>query len=224
MAVMNELVGRDKNHPSVVMWSIGNEPRSEEHAAKEYFSAVANFTRSLDKTRPLILVVNTDAKKDQGLYAVDIIGLNRYHAWYSDTGKLELIQRQLKADFRNFRIQFDKPVLMTEYGADTIHGFHELPSTIFTEEFQTDLMRENFKAFDVGKREKLLIGEMIWNFADFMTKQEYHRAWGNRKGIFTRDRHPKASAHILRKRYHALKKLEDEHLLIEPQVTIDIAH
>ena len=61
---------------------------------------------------------------------------------------------------------------------------------------------------------------MIWNFADFMTRQEVKRAWGNRKGIFTRDRHPKASAHLLRERYLALaegleertsKQAEEDH-------------
>ena len=49
-----------------------------------------------------------------------------------------------------------------------------------------------------------MIGEMIWNFADFMTRPDLKRAWGNRKGIFTRDRHPKASAHLLRERYLSL--------------------
>ncbi len=42
---------------------------------------------------------------------------------------------------------------------------------------------------------------MIWNFADFMTKQQYHRVAGNRKGVFTRQRQPKAAAHLLRRRY-----------------------
>ncbi len=47
---------------------------------------------------------------------------------------------------------------------------------------------------------------MIWNFADFMTKQGFTRAVGNKKGIFTRQRQPKASAHTLRKRYWDLAK------------------
>ena len=45
------------------------------------------------------------------------------------------------------------------------------------------------------------VGEMIWNFADFMTQQTVMRAVGNKKGIFTRDRQPKASAKLLRERY-----------------------
>ena len=50
------------------------------------------------------------------------------------------------------------------------------------------------------------MGEMIWNFADFMTKQEITRVLGNRKGIFTRQRQPKAAAHIMKQRYWHLAK------------------
>lgn len=35
--VMDELVRRDKNHPSVVMWSVANEPASEMPPAGFYF-------------------------------------------------------------------------------------------------------------------------------------------------------------------------------------------
>jgi len=47
-------------------------------------------------------------------------------------------------------------------------------------------------------------GEMVWCFADFMTGQQITRIFGNKKGLLTRARHPKASAHQLRARYWAL--------------------
>lgn len=77
-AIMDELVARDKNHASVVMWSIGNEPRSENPAARDYFQSVADHTRALDPTRPITLVIDRNWDNDQGAYAVDIIGINRY--------------------------------------------------------------------------------------------------------------------------------------------------
>ena len=49
---------------------------------------------------------------------------------------------------------------------------------------------------------------MVWNFADFMTKQAVQRVLGNKKGVFTRQRQPKAAAHLIRRRYHALAKQE----------------
>ena len=67
-----------------------------------------------------------------------------------------------------------------------------------------ELLAMNHAAFDEVRREGILQGEMIWNFADFMTKQQINRVVGNRKGIFTRQRQPKMSAHMLRARYWKL--------------------
>lgn len=41
---------------------------------------------------------------------------------------------------------------------------------MFTEEYQNEFIREYHKAFDV-LRSEFFVGEMPWNFADFMTKQ-----------------------------------------------------
>ena len=62
---------------------------------------------------------------------------------------------------------------------------HQDPPFIFTEEFQAELMAMNFAAFDELRREGILHGEMIWNFADFMTKQQVNRVVGNRKGTLS---------------------------------------
>jgi len=203
---MTQLMQRDKNHPSVVMWSVANEPRSEEAAAEDYFRQIFAHTRSLDSTRPVILVVFTNYARDLGAQFADIIGLNRYHAWYSDVGEFEIVRIAAKAEATNWMRTYNKPLIYTEYGADTIAGLHMSPIWLFTEEFQTDYMREHFKAFDEMRTNTTytFIGEMIWNFADFMTKQEITRVVGNKKGVFTRDRQPKASAHLLRSRYHLL--------------------
>ena len=48
-------------------------------------------------------------------------------------------------------------------------GF-KLPSFVFTEDYQAELMMEHHKVFDKF-RNSFLVGEMVWNFADFMTTQ-----------------------------------------------------
>ena len=78
---------------------------------------------------------------------------------------------------------------------------HTLPAFVFTEDYQDGSLQGNFKAFDQLKGQGKLVGEMIWNFADFMTKQQTTRVVGNKKGIFTRQRQPKSSAFVLRRRY-----------------------
>ena len=142
--------------------------------------------------------------------SVDVIGINKYFSWYEDTGHLELIQQQMEQKILGWREKFpDKPLLITEYGGDTVAGMHTLPSFVFTEDYQFDLMRNHFKAFDTARQRGGFIGEMIWNFADFMTKQEVNRVVGNKKGVFTRQRQPKASAHLLRRRYFYLAEILD---------------
>jgi len=209
LQMMTDLVDRDKNRPSVVMWSAGNEPRSYRNRSGSYFAKVADLTRSLDSTRPVTLVTNVGWDQDLASQHFDIIAINRYFGWYSDPGHLELIERQMLAELRAWRKARGKPIMITEYGADTVAGLHMEPGMVFTEEYQAELMRENFKAFDTARAEGWFIGEMIWNFADFMTKQEPRRVAGNKKGVFTRERQPKISAHVLRRRYWGLAEALD---------------
>ncbi|CAH2222721.1 beta-glucuronidase [Pelobates cultripes] len=200
LVVMEELVRRDKNRPSVVMWSVANEPASQLHLAGYYFKTVIAHTREVDPTRPVTYVTNARYDNDQGAPYVDVICVNSYFSWYHDAGHLEVIQIQLTSEFENWYETHRKPIIQSEYGADTIPGFHNDPPVMFTEEYQKMVLQNYHSVFD-EKRKKYVIGELIWNFADFMTVQGVTRVVGNKKGIFTRQRQPKSSAFILRDRY-----------------------
>ncbi|KAK7058721.1 hypothetical protein SK128_008184, partial [Halocaridina rubra] len=66
ISVMQELVRRDKNRPSVIMWSVGNEPVSSQAAAKDYFSNVVNATKAADPSqRPVACVLSADKSSDK---------------------------------------------------------------------------------------------------------------------------------------------------------------
>jgi beta-glucuronidase len=65
-------------------------------------------------------------------------------------------------------------------------------------------MRQTHLAFDDMRSQGFLAGEMVWNFADFMTAQNVKRAVGNRKGMLTRNRQPKMAAYLLKRRYETL--------------------
>ncbi|XP_055514029.1 beta-glucuronidase [Leucoraja erinacea] len=203
LAVMKELVHRDKNRPSVVMWSVANEPASALPQAGHYFKTLIASTKAMDPTRPVTFVTDTDYETDKGVQYTDVICVNSYFSWYHDSGHLEIIQLQLANQFENWYKKYQKPIIQSEYGADTIAGLHSDPPVMFTEEYQRAVMQEYFKIFD-EKRKDYLIGELIWNFADFMTAQSVTRVDGNKKGIFTRQRQPKMAAFILRDRYWKL--------------------
>lgn len=200
--VIKDLIARDKNHPSVVMWSIANEPASEEEGAREYFEPLVNLAKEVDpQKRPVTIVTHVESSPEKCQIAeiVDILALNRYYGWYIEGGEWEIVKAYLGKELDGWRKRCPgKPIMFTEYGADTIAGLHDVDPVMFTEEFQIEFYRSNHEVFDEYKE---FIGEQVWNFADFATSQGIVRVQGNKKGIFTRDRKPKAVAHHLRKRW-----------------------
>ncbi|MFD4421808.1 beta-glucuronidase [Agromyces sp. NPDC058484] len=202
---IRELVARDKNHPSVVMWSIANEPDSSVDEAREYFEPLAALTRELDPTRPVtfVNVMLATVGKDKIADLFDVLCLNRYYGWYIDTGDLEAAEAHLEAELRGWEAMYGKPIIMTEYGADTVAGLHSVLDQPWTEEYQVAYLDMNHRVFD---RIESFVGEQVWNFADFQTAAGIIRVDGNKKGVFTRDRKPKAAAHALRARWTKLEK------------------
>ncbi len=200
VAVMRELVARDANHPSVVMWSVGNEAATWEENSPAYFAPVIDATRAADPSRPIMLVAFSQPGECRVSELVDVIGINRYPGWYTDPGRLDAITPQFTAELTAWWERFGKPIVVTEYGADCVAGIHADPPTMFSEEFQCAALAAMHAAFDADSH---VIGEHVWNFADFRTKQGITRVDGNRKGVFTRDRRPKMAAHLLRRRWCA---------------------
>jgi len=204
LTALREVIGRDKNRPGVLMWSLSNEAKTTQPEAVAYYQRLVDFVRTSDGTRPVTAVLNSFPDTELIASLLDVVCVNRYFGWYSDTGHTEIIQQQAEHFFTLWRSTFGKPVVNSEYGADTVAGMHRVPSFVFTEEYQVALMASNFAAFEKMRSHGWFIGEMIWNFADFMTKQDTTRVVGNKKGIFTRQRQPKLSAHVLRARYWRL--------------------
>jgi beta-glucuronidase len=196
---IEELVGRDKNHPSVVLWCVANEPESHTPESREYFAPLFAATRAADPTRPVGFVNMMFATPGKCMLAelCDVIMVNRYYGWYFQLDELEAAEKGLEAELRGWA-GYGKPVLITEYGADTVAGLHTVEATPFSEEYQCEFLDTYHRVFD---RIDAVVGEHVWNFADFATTASFMRVEGNKKGVFTRDRRPKAAAHLLRRRW-----------------------
>lgn len=204
MQAIRELVARDKNHPSVVMWSIANEPDLKPKGSREYFAPLLAEARRLDPTRPVtsVNVMFNNVDEDSIADLCDVICLNRYWGWYTDNGDLVAAEKTLDDELAAWAARHKKPIVITEYGADTVPGNHSITGEMWTEEFQKEFLDMYHRVFD---RHPAVVGEHVWNFADFATSQGVMRVGGNRKGVFTRDRTPKAAAHALRARWRAGK-------------------
>lgn len=192
---LRELIARDKNHPSVIMWSIANEPHSTKPEAKEFFRQLYQHTKKLDPSR-LVTLVSMFGLKEEALAYVDVICLNRYYGWYTEPGQLDRACHKLSRELDALYQTYKKPILLSEFGAGAIAGVHAHPAELFSEEYQAELIQ---KYCEVIESKPYMVGEHVWCFADFKTAQVAYRVALNRKGVFTRTRQPKLAAHLLRK-------------------------
>ncbi|MEP1306044.1 MAG: beta-glucuronidase [Balneola sp.] len=212
---IKELISRDKNHPSVISWSITNEPNlwAEEfyqnEASKKYFAEIYNYTKSLDDSRPVMSISMAAFKENDVVNeSCDIIGMNRYYGWYTKPVDLEQAAEDLASELDATFKKHGKPIMITEFGADTVEGLHSTTAQMFTEEFQTAFI---FKYLEVMEKCDYVFGAHVWNFADFLTPQHFRRVVLNKKGVFTRDRLPKSVAFKLRDHWNKFEKIHPSH-------------
>jgi beta-glucuronidase len=207
---IRELVARDKNHPSTIMWCVANEPMGGPllstgkpvpkavEAGLKFFRDMYAEARKLDPTRPVTLV-GVQGGPTEWLGLFDVVSINRYYGWYVLGGRLDEGAKELAKELDALRGQFGKPIVVAEFGTDTLLGVHNTPPEMWTEEYQVEYVR---RYLDVAAGRPFVAGMHVWNFADFKTGQGTSRAGGmNFKGVFTRDRRPKAAAHFLRSQW-----------------------
>ncbi len=200
--VIRDMIARDKNHACVVMWSIANESDTTAFpdSALAYYKPLYDLAHAEDpQNRPVTIVgVQNEFHKDKTLPITDVICLNRYYGWYVYGGDLKAAADALTIEL-DYWEKLGKPLMFTEYGADTVAGFHDTTPVMFTEEYQVNFYK---MIHEVTDHYPFYIGEQVWNFADFATIQGIMRVEGNKKGLFTRDRKPKMAAHYFRERWH----------------------
>ena len=197
---VKRMIDRDKNHPSVIMWSIANEPESNHLDAEGFFKSLYEAAKQTDKTRPVTLVSCMDQPdertRDVALKYFDIVSINRYYGWYIFQGRINKGLETLDRDVEELYRRHKKPVIVTEFGADAISGYHYDPPQMFSEEYQAELVEKTIKLLS---KKDFVIGTHVWAFADFKTPQNIRRPIYNHKGVFTRTREPKLVAHVLRR-------------------------
>lgn len=199
---LTSLIERDYNHPCVVMWAAGNEPNLVgeksyfDGRGHRYWKEVFEHLHSLDTSRPATVPNCTHAGTDDPVFEFsDVLSINRYYGWYEHPGDLEFGINRLSDELDLVHKKYNKPVFMTEFGADTIQGFHSTSLQMFTEEYQSEILK---RYIELIESKDYSIGEHVWNFADFRTPLHFRRVILNLKGVFSRDRQPKQAAFTLK--------------------------
>ena len=205
-AALIDMINRDKNHASVIAWSILNEPQCTSEGTEAYFRTLFDLAHEIDpqkRPRTYAVVMMSLPHNSKGQQFADFISLNRYYGWYV-MGGMSIVDAEaaFRKEMDGWRmVLHGRPMIFTEYGADTMPSEHKLPSVMWSQEYQNEYLDMNHAVFDSYEFVK---GELVWNFADFQTTEGIMRVNGNKKGIFTRQRQPKDAAFHFRARWTTL--------------------
>ena len=147
------MLTRDKNHPSVIMWSVANEPahkgvgganydgKEKQGESEENRLAIQNLGELIeichqqDPSR-LATFVAMSGSPSSWHQVGDIICLNRYYGWYTNPGRMDQAMEIMDAEFEKLYNTYHTPIVMTEFGADTNTGVHSINEDMFSEEYQ----------------------------------------------------------------------------------------
>lgn len=202
---LSEVIARDKNRASVIIWSMANEtPNSD--ARNVFLTKLATYTKTTDPTRLISAALeqsdynnNPSVRTISDPFAdvVDILSFNQYIGWYDGTPE--------KCSKISWHIDQDKPVLISEFGAGAKKGVHGDIKTRWNEEYQENLYNETLKMLD---RIDQLQGFSPWVLVDFRSPRrvlpEIQDGW-NRKGLISEIGEKKKAFFVLRNFYNSKK-------------------
>lgn len=191
-----ELIKRDQNRASVIIWSVGNENADSDERLL-FMSRLAKTAKEQDPTRLVsaaCLVNHVKHKiEDRLTDYLDVIGINEYYGWYNpDFEELEILGKNSNPA---------KPVIITETGADALAGYHNSKSELFSEEYMAEVYR---KQIAILRKLEYVKGITPWILYDFRASRRYNRFQKgyNRKGLIAADKKTRKLAfYVLQKFY-----------------------
>lgn len=206
-AQLRDMIARDHNRASVILWSVSNETPVKPDRLT-FLTQLARDAREMDSTRLITSAMNhvDENGADERTLSdplgdvLDVLGLNEYVGWYW--------RRPEDADKLRWKVTSDKPLIVSEFGGGAVYGRHGDADERWTEEYQESLFRHQLAMVD---RMPNLAGLTPWVLMDFRSPtrmlpgvQDYH----NRKGLISNRGERKRAFYVLQDYYR--KKAEAE--------------
>jgi beta-glucuronidase len=198
---LRDVIARDQNRASVIVWSVANEtPVSA--ARTTFLKSLVDEARALDGTRLVSAAMEVRGDPQDANHKIvddpfgeftDLCSFNEYVGWYDGLPD--------KIDRIRWSIKYDKPVVISEFGADAQQGFHADARTRFSEEYQADVYRRTLPML-----EKIpgFSGCTPWILNDFRSPRRLlpgiQDGW-NLKGLIGHDGRKKEAFFVLQKIY-----------------------
>jgi beta-glucuronidase len=184
-------------HPSVVVWSVGNEFASDREPVAKYVARATAFVREMDPTR-LVTFASDRREKDISFDSVDFIAINEYFGWYY--GAIPDLAANLDKVHEKWP---GKPIVVSEFGSESIPGWKnaapEDSGMDYSEDYHMKLVGTHLGYIFDPARSGYMSGALLWVYADFPNPSAFLRspahppvaAYMNLKGLVTDDRRHK---------------------------------
>lgn len=197
-AMLDEMIRRDRDKASVILWSVANET-PDEPTRTQFLERLVAEAHKLDSTRPVTAAFlqpnnpgDTKILTDPLARALDVVGMNEYVGWYSYTPE--------QADNVKFEVP-QKPLIVSEFGAEAKAGNHGPQDQRWTDEFQVDFYRHNFVMLSKIPQ---IRGVAPWVLMDFRSPTRnipLLQDGYNRKGLISEDGKMKEAFFFVQKIY-----------------------
>ena len=202
----------NQNHPSVLVWSVGNELATPADAPETaYIARAAALVHRLDPTRPVGMAVSDwPGIGCQRAYGpLDVVGFNDYFGWFDAGAGATADREQLGPFLDSFRACYPRKALfVTEFGFDANragpieeHG---------TYAFQADAAAYHLRVFAT---KPWLAGAVYWVLQDYVQNPSYSggNPWPdppyNRKGLVSLSGGLKPAFAVVAAAYHATRQI-----------------
>jgi beta-glucuronidase len=197
-AMLHEMVRRDRDKASVILWSVANET-PDNSTRTEFLKNLVVETHKLDSTRLVTAAIlqpdnpgKTKKLTDPLAQALDVVGVNEYVGWYSYVPE--------EVDDIGFELP-QKPIIISEFGAEAKAGNHGPKVQRWSEEFQLDFYRHNFAMLSKIPQ---IRGYAPWVLMDFRSPTRnipVLQDGFNRKGLISEDGKRKQAFFLLQQIY-----------------------
>lgn len=201
---LNDMITRDRNRASIIIWSVGNETPVHE-ARTAFMSNLVRTAKMLDSSR--LISAALEVHNVNGVQVIDdplgqytdLVAVNEYLGWY---GGLPNNARSAK-----WEVKYNKPLFFSETGAEALGGYHADSLTRWSEEYQEWYYKEQ-----IGMMKRMpenYVGLSPWILNDFRSPRRnnpvYQEGWNN-KGLFDQKGRQKKAFYVLKAYYDEMEK------------------
>jgi beta-glucuronidase len=201
---LSEMIARDRNRASIIIWSVGNEtPVSE--ARTIFMRNLLQAAKKFDSTR--LLSAALEVHDVGGILTIDdplgqytdLVSVNEYIGWYNGLPS--------KTRSAKWEVKYDKPLFFSETGAEALSGYHADSLTRWSEEYQEWYYREQVEM--MKRMPDNFVGLSPWILNDFRSPRRnnpvYQEGWNN-KGLYDQKGRKKKAFYVLKAYYDEMER------------------